>query len=260
MNFKTSFMEFDTDLYPQKVLALRIAGVEKEEEVPFHQHHKGQLVMPLTGFAKCHINDAVWMVPAHCAVWIPSQVPHSNRISPDADVCMLFVEQDIIGMPNKACTLSISPLLRELIVRLAQEEQDYDKEGSVARLVDVLVDELISMPTEHFDFPIPAEHRLNQIAKRLLANPGDRNTVGEWATQFAMSERTLARLVKQEIGLTFGRWRGQLHIVVALQKLSMGESVQRVAEDLGYESVSAFILFFKKTLGRPPKQYMKERE
>ncbi len=101
---------------------------------------------------------------------------------------------------------------------------------------------------------------MNQIAKRLLANPGDRNTVGEWATQFAMSERTLARLVKQEIGLTFGRWRGTAAYRRGASKLSMGESVQRVAEDLGYESVSAFILFFKKTLGRPPKQYMKERE
>lgn len=260
MHFKANIMGFDTDLYPQKVLALRVAGIEKEEEAPFHQHHKGQLVMPLTGFAKCYIDDAVWMVPAHCAVWISSQIPHSICISPDADVCMLFVDQDIIGMPNKACTLSITPLLRELIIRLVQERQDYDKDGAVARLVDVLVDELILMPTEQFDFPIPSEPRLHQIAQRLLANPGDRKTVSEWATQFAMSERTLARLVKQEIGLTFGRWRGQLHIVVALQKLSMGESVQRVAEDLGYESVSAFILFFKKTLGKPPKQYMKERE
>ncbi|PST89066.1 AraC family transcriptional regulator [Photobacterium sp. NCIMB 13483] len=259
MNVKTNVMGFDTDLYPQKVLALRVAGIEKEEEAPFHHHHKGQLVMPLTGFAKCYIDDAVWMVPAHCAVWIPSQVPHSNQISMDADVCMLFVDQDIIGMPNKACTLSVTPLLRELIIRLAQEQQNYAKEGAVARLVDVLVDELIVMPTEQFDFPIPSEARLYQIAQRLLTNPGDRKTVGEWAAQFAMSERTLARLVKQEIGLTFGRWRGQLHIVVALQKLSMGESVQRVAEDLGYESVSAFILFFKKTLGRPPKQYMKQR-
>ncbi|MEC6796874.1 helix-turn-helix transcriptional regulator [Photobacterium sp. S4TG1] len=259
MNVKTNIMGFDTDLYPQKVLALRVAGIEKEAEMPFHQHYKGQLVMPLTGFAKCHIDDAVWMVPSHCAVWIPSQVPHSNHISVDADVCMLFVDQDVIGMPNKACTLSITPLLRELIIRLAQEQQNYAKEGTVARLVEVLVDELIVMPTEQFDFPIPSEPRLHQIAQCLLASPGDRKTVGEWAIQFAMSERTLARLVKHEIGLTFGRWRGQLHIVVALQKLSMGESVQRVAEDLGYESVSAFILFFKKTLGRPPKKYMKQR-
>ncbi|MGS0726242.1 helix-turn-helix domain-containing protein, partial [Shewanella sp. 0m-11] len=71
---------------------------------------------------------------------------------------------------------------------------------------------------------------------------------------------TLARLVKSEIGLSFGRWRGQLHIVLALQKLATGDSVQRIAEELGYESVSAFITFFKKTLGQSPKQYMKLKD
>jgi AraC-like DNA-binding protein/quercetin dioxygenase-like cupin family protein len=254
-----NFPEFESDLYPQKVVAFRLYGLETEKETPFHQHPKGQLVMPLSGFVTCNIAEAIWMVPVNCAVWIPSQVPHSNRISPDADTCMLLIDQDVIGMPDKSCTLSISPLLRELIVRLSIEETNYDLGGQTARLVDVLVDELISMPTEKFDFPIPSESRLNQIARRLVANPSDRNTVGQWAKEFAMSERTLARLVKQEIGMTFCHWRGQLHIVVALQKLSSGDPVQRVAEYLGYESVSSFITFFKKTLGRPPKKYMKER-
>ncbi|MGF1868811.1 AraC family transcriptional regulator [Photobacterium indicum] len=251
--------EFESDLYPQKVVAFRLHGLEKENETPLHQHRKGQLVMPLSGFVTCNIAEAIWMVPVNCAVWIPSQVPHSNRISPDADTCMLFIDQDVIGMPDKSCTLSISPLLRELIVRLSVDETNYKLDGRTARLADVLVDELIEMPTEKFDFPIPSESRLNQIAHRLVANPADRNTVGKWAKEFAMSERTLARLVKQEVGMTFCHWRGQLHIVVALQKLSSGESVQRVAEYLGYESVSAFITFFRKTLGRPPKKYMKER-
>jgi AraC-like DNA-binding protein len=72
-----------------------------------------------------------------------------------------------------------------------------------------------------------------------------------------MSDRTLSRLVKQELGMTFGQWRAQLHVVVVLQKLSQKETVQRISEDLGYESVSAFITFFKKMFGKPPAQYMK---
>ena len=34
-----------------------------------------------------------------------------------------------------------------------------------------------------------------------------------------MSERSLARLIFKESGMTFGRWRRRLHIVVALQRL-----------------------------------------
>lgn len=255
-----SLPEFDSDNFPQTVVALRLIGEKEDAETPFHQHHKCQLVLALNGFVKCKIDDAIWIVPPDCAVWIPSQVPHSNQISKCADVCMLFVNPDVEGMPGNSCTLSVTPLLRELIIHLTAQEQDYEKGSSTDRLVMVLIEQLRAMQTEHYDFPIPSEPRLKAIATALMAAPEDRQTVAQWASQFAMSERTLSRLVKSEIGLTFGRWRGQLHIVLALQKLASGDSVQRIAEELGYESVSAFITFFKKTLGQSPKQYMKHKE
>jgi len=258
MTLLNTTLDFDSDGYIESVNALRTSSLERGLEMPFHHHVKCQLVMPLTGFVRCNIADAIWMVPANCAVWIPSQVSHSNHMSLNSDVCMLFVDPNILGIPDKSCTLSISPLLRELIISLASKKQDYSADDATVRLAQVLIDELVRMPKEQFDFPIPAEPRLNKIAHLLLANPADRKTVGEWGSLLAMSERTFSRLVKQEVGMTFGRWRGQLHLVMALQKLSSNESVQRVSEDLGYESVSAFITFFKKTLGRPPKQYMRQ--
>ena len=163
-------------------------------------------------------------------------------------------------MPTQSCTLSISPLLEELIVYLTQQDQNYASDSDIAKLVDVLLNQLIQMPTEQFDFPIPAEPRLHYIAQALLKHPDDRRTIQAWGEKLAISERTLARLVKQHVGLSFGQWRKQLHLVVALQKLSSGESVQRVSEDLGYESISAFITFFKKALGTSPKKYIKERQ
>ncbi|QFU24290.1 helix-turn-helix domain-containing protein [Shewanella sp. YLB-09] len=260
MSKSLQFPDFDSDAFPQKVVSLRVSGGEREAETPFHQHHKCQLVMALSGYLKCRVADAILIVPPNCAAWIPSQVPHSNLISSDANVCMLFVDPDIVGLPQKSCTLSISPLIRELTLYLTVQDQHYLPDSPTAKLVDVLVEQLTNMPTEDFDFPTPSEPRLNAIASRLLANPADRRTVAEWAGEFAMGERTLARLVKQEVGLTFGRWRGQLHLIIALQKLAVGGSVQRIAEELGYESVSAFITFFKKTLGKSPKQYMKDRD
>ncbi|MGS0689437.1 AraC family transcriptional regulator [Shewanella sp. 30m-9] len=260
MKFDTpSLPEFDSDNYPQPVVALRLVG-EEDAETPFHQHRKCQLVLALSGFVKCKIDDAIWIVPPNCAVWIPSQVPHCNQISKNANVCMLFVDPDVAGMPDRSCTLSVTPLIRELIAHLTLVEQHYPQNSSTDKLVGVLIDQLRTMPTQHYDFPIPTEPRLKSIANALITSPEDRRTVAQWAGQYAMSERTLARLVKSEIGLSFGRWRGQLHILLALQKLATGDSVQRIAEELGYESVSAFITFFKKTLGQSPKQYMKLKD
>jgi len=123
----------------------------------------------------------------------------------------------------------------------------------------VLVEQLALMPTEQLHLPLSDHPRLREIAAALRTDPADRSTVAEWGRRMAMSERTLARLVQQEVGMSFGRWRQQMHIVMALQRLSSGVSVQRTAEDLGYESVSAFITMFRKTLGQTPARYFADK-
>lgn len=83
-----------------------------------------------------------------------------------------------------------------------------------------------------------------------------RQTLAQWASHFAMSERNLARLVVKETGLSFRRWRHQLQLIVALQFLIGGKSVQQAAQALGYDSTTAFITMFKKGLGQTPARYI----
>ena len=63
----------------------------------------------------------------------------------------------------------------------------------------------------------------------------------------------------RETGMSFGRWRQQLHIILALQWLSQGSSVQSVATGLGYESASSFVVMFRKALGSSPARYITQR-
>ena len=74
-----------------------------------------------------------------------------------------------------------------------------------------------------------------------------------------MSERSLSRTLQQQMGTSFGHWRRQLHVMLALQRLTQGESVQTVALDLGYESASASVTMFRKAVGKPPARYLAER-
>src|SRR5262249_44050836 len=123
-------------------------------------------------------------------------------------------------------------------------------------LTKVLLTELPRMPVQQLHLPISSEPRLRRIAAALAEDPADRITLAEWAGRVALSESSLARLVIKETGLTFGRWRQQLHLIVAIRELAAGASVQQVSADLGYESVTAFITMFKKALGKPPAKYL----
>ncbi len=118
-----------------------------------------------------------------------------------------------------------------------------------------MLKELVDMPHERFNLPISDNRKIRMIANALTADPSNRSTLEVWATRVAMSERSLARLMLRETGLTFGRWRQQLHIIVALRELASGVAVQNVASQLGYGSVNAFITMFKKVLGSTPTHY-----
>jgi len=98
------------------------------------------------------------------------------------------------------------------------------------------------------------------MADALVSHPQDRSIFKSWAERLTLSERSLARLMLRETSLTFGRWRQQLHLIVALRELASGVSVQNVAANLVYESVNAFITMFKKTMGSTPAHYFAARK
>ena len=250
---------FDPDTPSQWTYAMRVDAARNEHESPTHRHRMGQLVLSLQGGVTSFVPQGLWMVPPGSAVWIPGGVPHSNRVTDNGRVCFLFVPDDTPGLPRQCCTLAVTPLVREMVAHLADLPPAATADPANRRLAAVLVEQLAQLPTEQLHLPLSDHPRLRDIAAALRADPADRSTVAEWGRRLAMSERTLARLVQQEVGMSFGRWRQQMHIVMALQRLSSGVSVQRTAEDLGYESVSAFITMFRKALGQTPARYFSDK-
>jgi AraC-like DNA-binding protein len=247
------WLNFDVDEFSAPAIAVRVDVPETRAEVSAHWHRKGQLVFALGGGVTCRVPSGLWMVPPHCGVWVPSRMEHSNIATANARIFFVYIEPGAAELPDRCCTLSISPLLRELIIELSDCAPD---DARCAFLGKVLLAELPDMPVQQLHLPLSSEPRLRRIAEALANDPADRSTLAEWANRVALSESSLARLVVKETGLSFGRWRQQLHLIVAIRELASGASVQRVSGDLGYESVTAFITMFKKALGKPPARYL----
>ncbi len=111
---------YEPDSGHESAIAFRIRVVEAEQYIPAHSHRKGQLILALHGALTCEVENAMWMVPPQYAVWVPGQLSHSNRATPGAQVRFLFIEPGAAPMPDRCCTLKTSPLVRELILTLAE--------------------------------------------------------------------------------------------------------------------------------------------
>lgn len=240
-------------------MALRVDVEAREREIPIHEHQSGQLVIALRGAVSCDVPGGLWMVPPQAGVWIPGGTPHRNHSTANAVIFYLFIAPGAASLPVNCCTLRISPMLSEMIQYLAGLPASYEVGGPTDRLVHVLLDQLCAMPVEEIFLPMPEDARLRKIARAMMLDPSDRRAQKDWAFEIGMSERTLNRLCTSLTGLSFGRWRRQLQMIVALRELSGGATVQQVAYDLGYESPPAFITMFKKAFGKPPATYISDR-
>lgn len=252
--------EFDPDGSPRSVVAYGITMVTPGFELTRHSHRKAQLLFTLRGVVTCDADNGMWLVPPQRAIWIPGGAAHALRGSGTIEGYNAFIDAALASaLPATCCTVYVNPLLRELLVRAASFALDYPESGWHANVISLLLSELASAPVEYLHLPMPRDVRLRKLVDMMLKNPTDRGDMTSWAKRAGVSERTLARVLTRETGMSFGRFRQQLGILLALQWMAEGASVQQVATDLGYESASSFVVMFKKALGTSPGRYMAAR-
>lgn len=124
-----------------------------------------------------------------------------------------------------------------------------------ARVAAVILDEIASLPRQRLTLPLPSERRLLKIAQQLAADPADPRSLAEWAAWAGIAPRTLTRRFALETGLAFSTWRTRARLMRAIELLAAGGAVTSVALELGYDSLSAFISMFRRSLGVSPGKF-----
>ena len=127
-------------------------------------------------------------------------------------------------------------------------------------IAPLLVDELERATQIRIDVPLPADKRLRQLCETLLRNPAGRATLAERAQTIGASERTVARLFRDQLGMSWQQWRQQAVLAHALPLLARGMAVSQVASASGYATDSAFCAMFKAATGQSPTAFQHKRK
>ncbi len=226
--------------------------------IPSHSHDRSQLLYAASGVMTVSTKSGMWVVPPARAVWIPALTPHRIEVSGELAMRTLYILPEAAPhMPHQCCVVSVSALLRELILHAVQLPREYAFGGPDERIFKVILDQIEDLDTAPLALPLPQDARLRKICSHLSRNPSDRRSLSDWGKHVGATNRTLARLFRAQTNLSFGHWRRQIRILEALRRLGAGEPVTSVALSLGYDSPSAFISMFKKALGTTPGQYFK---
>jgi len=228
---------------------------------PWHHHTCAQLIHTLSGVIRVDTEYGSWIVPPGRGVWLPAFTRHALQITGQVAARTLFIDPLArADLPASCQVVPISPLLRELIVSAMSLPASYDAGSRSERVVELILDEIRGLDVLPFDLPMPESPRLQSLCAQIREAPGERWTLQRASTLVSVSGRTLARYFMRETGLQFSDWVRRARLAIALTRLAQGDTVLRVALELGYESPSAFSAMFRRLLGVSPTDYFPPSE
>lgn len=222
----------------------------------WHAHPWGQLLYAIDGVMVVTSDSGTWVVPPSRGLWLVAGTRHDVRMSGNVKMRTAYIDATRIdSLPANSCVITVSPLLRELLVAAVRIPLDVPLGAREERLTGLLVDEIRVSPTLPLHLPMPADPRLRLICDTLLAHPDHSATAAQWAAQAGMASKTLHRLFVGQTRMTFARWREQARLLVALRLLAEGRRIIDIAFDCGYASQSAFTAMFRRHFGCPPSAF-----
>jgi len=246
----------------QRPVRVRTRNMPADTHFEPHRHAWAQLAYCATGIVQVTAStpeEVTYIVPPSRAVWIAPGALHTINVLEAAEFRTLYIDASARPAGWDSCrVLVVSPLLREAIHAL-----DSPREAlSVAReqlLTGLVLDELTRADTQALGVPIPnaqtGDKRLRALCEAVLRAPSERATLAGWAADMGASERTMARLFREELGTSYQQWRQQAILAHALPLLARGTPVSQVAAASGYASDSAFSAMFKAAMGQSPSHF-----
>ncbi|MDI6103027.1 helix-turn-helix transcriptional regulator [Actinoplanes sp. NEAU-A12] len=240
-----------TEVRHESVAPTRTQWLTPGGEIDAHRHDDHQIIYASRGVVAVTTDAGSWVAPGTRAIWVPAGTVHAHRAHGD-------LELHLVGLPaadnpldlTAPAVLAVGPLLRELIVAYTSTTGEQGPERD--RLRAVLLDQLRASPQQPLHVPRPRHALLRAVCALLQADPGDNRTLADFGQEVGASDRTLSRLFRSDLGMTFPQWRTQLRLHHALVLLADGKQVTAVAHQCGWSSASAFIDVFRRTFGHTP--------
>jgi AraC-like DNA-binding protein len=229
--------------------------MESGKRFAWHSHPRHQLAWAANGVLTVIAETHTWVLPPTRALWIPAGIVHETIAAEKATMRTLYLKPELCPITWPAPQpVAATRLLAEMIVHLSDSPLEAPERS---RAEAVLLDLLKPVATTTIEVTMPTDERALDVARGLLADPRDGRSLAEWGHAVGASGRTLTRAFLSETGIPFNRWRTAVRLRAALPLLASGEPIGAVADQVGYQTPSAFVAAFRRETGLTPGAYFR---
>lgn len=226
--------------------------------LPWHTHHKGQLIYIEGGVAYIHLEEKTLIIPARHYVWIPKGRKHYVEMHRSVIIISLYYhhdEHDDHSFFNKTGIYPINTLLIQMLSFTTRWEGDVlPNEKAFPFLIGIknILPE-ISNKALPIAVPTTENERMQPVIKYIQDHIYEPLTLPVLCSKTGFSERTLSRLFQETMKISFLQYFKLLKMVKAIEMmLQTNKSMSEIAYTLGYNNLSAFSnIFYQLTRIRP---------
>ncbi|MGW0037511.1 AraC family transcriptional regulator [Gordonia sp. NPDC003376] len=235
-------------------LSPTVTAVERHpggHHIARHHHSRHQLVYPSSGLVEVTTDAGTWVAPSDRAIWVPAYSWHEHRFFGRTEFHCVAIDPEVYPFPGQGPqVVAVSALVRELIIACSQAVEPLDDAG--VRLRAVLVDQLRPCGDPALWLRSPVDDRLVRACAIVTDDLTRSHSLAQLGRRVGAGERTLSRLFRDDLGLTYPQWRTQVRLHRALILLADDVAVTDVAHRCGWATPSAFIDTYRRTLGHTP--------
>ncbi|HEY0214823.1 MAG TPA: AraC family transcriptional regulator [Cellulomonas sp.] len=223
--------------------------LDRDTRWGLHSHPTHELLWNERGVSTATVGTRTWSITPRHGLWIPAGTLHTGSAPAGTWYrTAQFGPHAVPSIADAPVAVEVTPLLRLLLERL---DDPVLAPGSRSVTETMVLDVLAPAPHELL-VQVPEAPLLGRVVAAVLADPGDRRTLGAWAAELGVSPRTLTRAFRQETGHGFTGWVASVRANRAMGLLMEGAEPGDVAAATGYASVSAFGAAFRRVTGLTP--------
>jgi len=227
----------------------------------WHFHDMHQLLYAFEGAIEVESARGRHLIPRQLAAWIPAGVPHRTSIHRVRSGSVFFPPAMVGNPGDRVRTVLASGLMRAMIResmrwpfrQSATDQSATDVSTAFFAAMSNLCSEWITRETELL-LPRSQDARVTRALEFTRRRPDV--TLAAVCKHAGMSERSLRRHFKADVGLAWEDYRRRARLLDAIALLSDTDvAIGDIAMRCGFESPSAFAKAFRLAIGEAPRDY-----
>lgn len=219
-----------------------------------HAHDYHQLVLPLVGKLSLSVSRQAGEVTDGRAAIISAGQDHGFEACAVNRFLVADIPSALAPMLDKLpCFVDLDPGLNQYVQFLHAQLQQTQQSSQTK---DQMLMLLIQLLQERFDDCLKLDRRVAVAKQYLDENYQRKISLSNLASVAHLSPRQLNQLFREQVGLTPHHYLTELRMQTAWQLLEQDElSIQRIADAVGYGSLSAFSDRFSQHFGHSPRYF-----